>query len=90
MGSGYANRGGRMDRPAPAKVGTAFDEKLKATGYRLDLNEESRLLRVVFYTKVDGKEKALGYIVLNSPDAYTFASKVLHKYDILEGIVDHG
>jgi hypothetical protein len=66
------------------------DPALAATGYRLDLNEESRLLRVVLYTKAGGKEKIIGYIVLNPPEAYTFADKVLHKYDILEGIVDHG
>ena len=89
MGSRDANRGGRMDRPAPAKVKPEFDPALAATGYRLDLNEDSRLLRVVFYTKADGKENVVGYLVLNSPDAYTFASKVLHQYDILEGIVDH-
>lgn len=60
------------------------NEAYQATGYRIDLDEESHSMRIVFY---QGDEKNVrSYLVMDSPEAYDMAHHVLKKYDTLEGI----
>lgn len=77
MGSGDANRSGRVDRPEVAQV----------KGYRIDMDQEKHAMQIVFFDK---DRKALAALPLASPAAYDFAHDVLKKYDILEGIDAHG
>jgi hypothetical protein len=60
------------------------NEAYQATGYRIDLDEESHSMRMVFY---QGDQKNVrSFLLLDSPEAYDMAHNVLKKYDILEGI----
>jgi hypothetical protein len=67
-----------VDRPEAEKI---------IKGYRINMNEKDRAMMIEFYHTKDGPP--LGRLILKSSDAYEFASDVLKKYDILEGINDH-
>lgn len=64
----------RIDSPA-----------FKINSYRIDTDEESKAMRIVFFN-LAGEKSTLGYLELSSDGAYTFSHKVLAKYDQLEGI----
>lgn len=53
--------------------------------YRIDTDEESKGLRIVFYN-LAGQKSILGFMELRSPAAYDFATDVLKNYDQIEGI----
>lgn len=59
----------------------AFEVK----GYRIDTSAESKDMRIVFFNKV-GQKIVLAYLELSSSGAYDFATDVLKRYDVLEGI----
>lgn len=54
-------------------------------GYRLDVAEESKALRIVFFNMI-GQKNVLGYLELSAPGAYDFSADILKRYDQLEGI----
>lgn len=80
--------GGHMKPLSHNRPATAQVDKLGVKGYRINMNEEDRAMMIEFYHKKDGPP--IARLVLKSHDAYDFASDVLKKYDILEGINDHG
>lgn len=64
----------RLDSPA-------FQSK----GYRIDTDVEAKNLRLVMFGASDNKQ-VLSYTLLDTPEVYEFASKLLKSYDELEGI----
>lgn len=82
MGTRNANLRRGMDKSAPPKVIDPFE----VNGYRINLNEKTRTMQIVFFHKKDGPPIARMYA--RSDDAYNFAHDILKKYDILEGLND--
>lgn len=59
----------------------------RATGFRVDLNDEAREMRVVLFKgKTERPEDVLGYLIVSPEDGYEMAQKLLSGYDELEGI----
>jgi hypothetical protein len=69
-----------MGRAAPPKV---KPEPLQLLGYRVEINDDRPLMRIMFHTKT---EKDVAYMVLDASDGYELAHKILRGYDKLEGI----
>lgn len=61
------------------------NEAFLAKGYRIETNEKDKEMRLVFYNERGGKG-TVAYMVLESPEAYEFATDVLKNYDRLEGV----
>lgn len=80
MGTGNANHGGGLDRSEAEKIG---EPSLEVGRYRLDAEEQSKLIRFVYVSKTG---KVLGWTILKSEDAYNFAADILRKYDHVEGL----
>jgi hypothetical protein len=60
------------------------NEAYQATGYLLDLDEENHRLRLALY---QGDPKNVrSFLLLDSPEVYDTAQRLIRKYDILEGI----
>ena len=62
----------------------AENEAYLATGYELSVNEESHEMRLSLYQ--GDPKNTRSFVIMDSPDAYEMAQRVLKKYDILEGI----
>lgn len=61
------------------------DKVFAVSGFRIDTSNESKQMRIVFFHK-PGNKQVLGYMELESPGAYDFATDVLKYYDQIEGI----
>jgi hypothetical protein len=62
----------------------AANEAYQATGYQLELNDETHEMRLILF---QGEQKNVrSFLVMPSPDAYDMAHRVLKGYDQLEGI----
>lgn len=60
------------------------NEAYQATGYHLDLNDETHEMRLVLY---QGKTKNVrSFLMMASPEAYDMAHRILRGYDQIEGI----
>ena len=62
----------------------AENEAYLATGYELSVNEESHEMRLSLYQ--GDPKNTRSFVVMDSPDVYEMAQRILKKYDILEGI----
>ena len=61
-----------------------INEAYQALGYRLDANDETHELRLSLY---QGDQKNVrSFLVMESPDAYDMAHRILKGYDQIEGI----
>jgi hypothetical protein len=61
------------------------DTALQAVGFRLDVEHESKQLRIAFF-KDRGQKGLLGYMVLECPEIYDLGTDLIRRYDQLEGI----
>lgn len=96
MGAGNANQRGGVDRPEVAQVSAPIptrkedearldEEAFAVKSYRVDTCVEEKEMRLCFFGE-HGQRRLLGYLTVDSPEAYEFASLVLKNYDKLEGI----
>ena len=61
------------------------DEAFMAKSYRIDIDNQDKTARVVFFR--EPKQKVvLGYMIMECEEIYYFASALLRDYDKLEGI----
>ncbi len=81
MGTGNADHSRGLDRAEAEKIGLP---ELEVGRYRIDDDARSKCMRIVYVSKTG---KVLGWIVLPSDEAYSFAADILRKYDRIEGLV---
>lgn len=82
MGTGNANHRRGLDRSEAEKISAP---ELEIGRYRIDDDAKSKCMRIIYVSKTG---KVLGWIVLPSDEAYSFAADILRKYDRLEGLVE--
>lgn len=75
-------------RKLPTRFGDAArleDGRFEAKGYRIDSDDDEKQLRLVFYSTA-GQRDVLAYMLLDSAEAYEYATAILKNYDRMEGI----
>jgi hypothetical protein len=61
----------------------------EAKGYRVDVNMQSRRMRIVLCRDEEMKD-VVAWLECTSSEGYDLAQHILKKFDIIEGLHDHG
>jgi hypothetical protein len=83
MGSRNANKRRGVDSTKAEEVEREIPARQLATGYAVDdLDTDDKTMRLMIHRS----GRPLGYLYIDSDEAYELAHLILRKYDLLEGI----